>query len=280
MKNLVTCISAKDVITYLFQSYIYYDSDIKIYIISKKFTKNVLKLFLFFRKHKCKFIFIDEHKLLKNIGIENFNELLLDLNKNLISKKNWYKQQILKYAIGLRISENYIIIDADTFPTIVDNILNLDFDLRFYNHLSNKIYTPYELTYNRIFQKSTISNYDFVCEVFPIDINVLNKMISDIESLHNDVWYNVIIKSTSDLIGFSEYQTYGRFHIENYLNARLVKFPSNRHFGKKQLSIYKTVNLENSFVSYESYDYPDNYQKILYFIFYKPYFLIVKFFNL
>ncbi len=278
--NLVTCVSSKDLITYINQSKIFYNSEINIYIISKPFVRLVMKFSLLFKKTKCNFIFINEKKLLKSIGIIDFYKIVQILNYSLIPKVNWYKQQILKYAIGLRISENYIIIDADTFPTIVDNILNLDFDLRFYNHLSNKIYTPYELTYNRIFQKSTISNYDFVCEVFPIDINVLNKMISDIESLHNDVWYNVIIKSTSDLIGFSEYQTYGRFHIENYLNARLVKFPSNRHFGKKQLSIYKTVNLENSFVSYESYDYPDNYQKILYFIFYKPYFLIVKFFNL
>lgn len=280
MKNIVSCISAKDLITYLFQSRIYCNTDLKIYIISKKFTKIVLQIILLFRRNKCNFIFVDEEKLLKFIGIENFNNLIVNLNIDLLSKKNWYKQQILKYAIGLRISENYVIIDADTFPTMIDNILNLNFDLRFYNHLSDKIYLPYEKTYNTIFQKSTISNYDFVCEVFPIDINILNKMLSDIESLHNDVWYNVIIKSTTDLVGFSEYQTYGRFHFENYINARLEKFPSNRHFGKKQLSIYKTVNLENSFVSYESYDYPDNYQKILYFIIYKPYFIIVKFFNL
>ena len=86
MKNIVSCISAKDLITYLFQSRIYCNTDLKIYIISKKFTKIVLQIILLFRRNKCNFIFVDEEKLLKFIGIENFNNLIVNLNIDLLSK--------------------------------------------------------------------------------------------------------------------------------------------------------------------------------------------------
>lgn len=280
MKNIVSCISAKDLLTYAFQSSVYYNSETNIYIISKKFTKLILTLILFFRKHNCNFIFVDEHNLLNYIGINNFNHLITDLNKDLSPKKNWYKQQILKYAIGLYINCDYIIIDADTFPTQINNLVNLSFKTRFFNAETSGIYMPYEETFNTIFKTSGSSKYDFVCEVFPIEIKALKNMISQIELVNNDLWYNVIIKSSRHLIGFSEYQTYGRFCYENHVYNSLTIFPSNRHFGKSQLSIFKTLEKKYNFISFESYDMPDNLTRILYYLLYKPYFFLTKLFKL
>lgn len=280
MLNIATCVSAKDLITYLFQSRIYYKSNIQIYIISKPFVRIVMKLHLFFFRYKCNFIFINETNLLDNLGIDNFSNLILKLNKCLLPKANWYKQQILKYAIGLYINCDYIIIDADTFPTEINNVINLSFKTRFFNVETSDIYIPYEETFNSIFKTSGASKHDFVCEVFPIEIVVLKNMISQIELVNNDLWYNVIIKSSIHLIGFSEYQTYGRFCHENHVYNSLTIFPSNRHFGKSQLSIFKTLEKKYNFISFESYDMPDNLTRILYYLLYKPYFFLTKLFKL
>lgn len=280
MKNIVSCISSKDLITYLFQSNIYYDTEINIYIISKKFTKIILRIVLFFKKHNCNFIFVDENNLLNYIGIKNFDDLIIEINPDLFIKKNWYKQQILKYAIGLYINSDYIIIDADTFPTNINNLINLSSQIRFFNSETSKIYMPYEETFNTIFKTSGSSKYDFVCEVFSVEIIALQKMILHIENLNNDLWYKVILKSPKHIIGFSEYQTYGRFCTEFGLYNLLSPFPSERHFGKLQLSIFKPKENIYEFVSFESYDIPDNFTKILYYVIYKPYFFLTKLFNL
>lgn len=277
MNNIVTCLGSKDLITYIFQSKIFKKSNYNIYIIAKPFSIYILKIANYFLK--INFKYINENELLDSIGISNFKIFILKYNPVLLKKTGWYKQQILKYAIHLIVKDDYIIIDADTFPTNIKFLTNLDQNTRFYSTYQ-VLHIPYEETFNKIFLLNVPkSNYNFVAEVFPVKIEVLTEMLTYIERKHKKNWYQAIIENVTTLYGFSEYQTYGKY--QSYINysMKITEFNTNRHFGKNQLSIFPIRNPQTEYVSFETYDYPEGIQKLYFFILYKPFFLFVKLFN-
>lgn len=281
--NIVTCLGTKDLITFIFRSNIYFNQNINLYIISNNFSIKILKFVsLFIDIKSSNFQFINENKLLNEIGINDFNNYILNVNIDLYQKKNWYKQQILKYAISYVILDNYIIIDSDTFPTNEDVLKSINYNTRFFNKPSvyGHIHMPFEETYNRIFDSHFISTYDYVCEVFPVKIEDLHDMLEQMEKRFNARWYFVILSCTKNLIGFSEYQTLSKFQIENNKPLNYNEYRTDRHFGIKQLSIFTPKNTKTDFISYESYDYPKNFSLVIYYIIYKPFYTIIKLFNL
>jgi len=277
-KNIATCLGAKDLITYIFQSKVYINSDFKIYIITKSFSILILKFINIF--YKINFIFINEKDLLKKIGINNFIFFLSEHNKLLIRKSGWYKQQILKYAIHTIICDDYLIIDSDTFPKDLNCLYKINTDTRFYNTYAS-LHMPYEEMFNRLFKVNIEpSKYNYVTEVYPIKFIILKDLLDKIEAINKDKWYIAILKNVETLYGFSEYQTFGKFQfLHNYTMVNTI-YDTDRHYGKKQLSFQKVEYCLSDFFSFETYDYPKGLYYIFYLIIYKPYFLLVKLFNL
>ena len=277
-KNIATCLGAKDLITYIFQSKIFINSDFKIYLIAKSFSIVILKFINIF--YKINFIFINENDLLKKIDIIDFNITLNLYNKILLKKSGWYKQQILKYAIHSIINDNYLIIDSDTFTRDLDCLTNINSDFRYYNTYAS-LHTPYEETFNKLLNVDIEpSIYNYVTEVFPMNYIILKEMLSKIEVIHKDKWHIAILKNIDTLYGFSEYQTFGKYQFLYNYPVVNMHYITDRHFGKKQLSIRKVENCSTDFISFETYDYPNGVYYIIYFLIYKPYFLFVKLFNL
>lgn len=267
--NIVSCISAKDLITFYFQSTVYNELNCNYYIISSNFTRKILKALFFLRfKNQAKYIFVDEKTLLSESGINDFDSLVIKSNNNLFNKRNWYKQQFLKYEIRKLIKSDYLIIDGDTFPTNIDYILNINEKSRYINSYS-EVHYPYEQLYNKLLHKSGQSEYNFVCEVFYINYNRLNELIVKIEENHS-FYIEAVLKNSTHECGFSEYQTYGRYEYENQSGINYEVFDTIRHYGKQKLPWQKISEKNVKFVSFETCDYPNDFRKFIFYLFYKP----------
>jgi hypothetical protein len=273
--NIVSCISSKDLITFYFQSNVYNDLYCNYYIISSNFTRRVLKTLFFFRfKNHPKYIFIDEASILRDSGINDFDSLVLKCNVKLYKKRNWYKQQFLKYEIRKLIQSDYLIIDGDTFPTNIDNILKIGQFTRYINSYC-EVHYPYEQLYNKLLQKSGQCEYNFVCEVFYINYDRLNELIEKIE-INSISYIEAILKNSLHECGFSEYQTYGRYEYENTSEMNYEIFNTIRHYGKQKLPWQKISEKNVKFVSFETSDCPNGIRKLLFYLFYKPIILIFR----
>jgi hypothetical protein len=270
MINIVTCLSAKDLITYSVQSKVFKCKEIKVFLIGSNFTLKIVKILNYFSEKKLNIEYINENIFLKQCGIFDIKKLVNLYNPKLKKKANWYKQQFLKYEARRIIKDDYVVIDGDTFPTKVETILNLDKATRFVNTYT-PIHYPYETLYNYLFGRVGISEFNYVCEVFQINIGLLNNLILDIENKHNEKWFIVVLQNANHLIGFSEYQTYARYEIDCSIIKIYKKFNTDRNFGKKQLPFIAVKNCETDFFSFETYDSPSGIKKIFFYILIKTY---------
>jgi hypothetical protein len=195
-------------------------------------------------------------------------------NNNLFNKRNWYKQQFLKYEIRKLIKSDYLIIDGDTFPTNIENILNIGKSTRYINKYC-EVHYPYEHLYNKLLKKTGQSEYNYVCEVFYINYNRLNELIEIIEK-NSSFYIEAVLKNSIHECGFSEYQTFGRFEYENTSAINYEVFNTIRHYGKQKLPWQRISEKETKFVSFETCDFPDDCRKFIFFIFYKPIIFIFR----
>jgi len=249
MITIITPVSIKDVFTYALCSKIYKHSNIEVNVICGFFTEFILKnIFLMNWVN-----YYSENELLKSFGGRNSIHCFVSKNNPKINKKlNWYIQQILKYSLVLKLRKDAIIIDGDTFPVCICDIFNLS-NIRFLNRYS-PIHNPYEETISNLFgRKLNLNDNNYVCEVFSIKFIQLEKMLSEIETNTRMPWNKAILSLSSDLIGFSEYQTYGRYEeLSNHI--RYEAFPTLRTYGNLRTPFQKIIVDENiKFITIESY---------------------------
>lgn len=76
MKNMVTCLSSKDLTTYSFQSRIYDSLNCKIYLIGINFILFVVKAIKYFKKTKCEYAYVKESFLLNQLGVFDLREII------------------------------------------------------------------------------------------------------------------------------------------------------------------------------------------------------------
>lgn len=137
------------------------------------------------------------------------------------SRRNgWYLQQLLKlYALITipNILERCLVIDCDTFflrPTtfIKDNKCLYNFGTQYH--------PPY-------FKHMSKLNKDFVkvdpaksgiCHHMMFEKIYIEKLIDEVERIHNDKFYNVFLKTITDVerSGASEYEIYFNYMLKNY----------------------------------------------------------------
>jgi hypothetical protein len=258
--SIITPISIKDVFTYGFLSRVYRHSQLDVHIICGPLTKMILSVFFSINW----VIYHDENELLRHLGGRKKMKNYVTLKNPVLKIKiNWYLQQILKYSLILELKKDVIIIDGDTFPVNASEIFNLD-GVRFLNKYT-PIHNHYENTiFNLLGMYMYTSDKNFVCEVFPIEYERLKNMISEIEINTKLPWNFSILLNSSDLIGFSEYQTYGRFE-EQFKDISYRDFPTMRHYGALRTPLQKVSVAENiKFITIESYDKVKGFQGFLF----------------
>ena len=154
---------------------------------------------------------------------ENIFPFTLETVSKIHGKSNrngWYLQQLLKLYAGTTIPgilDKYLVIDSDTFflkPTIfVEN-----------NKCLYNFGTEYHYPY---FQHMEKMNKDFVkvdkkmsgiCHHMIFETKYINEIISKVEYIHNDFFYNVFLKLVTDKnnSGASEYELYFNYILKNY----------------------------------------------------------------
>lgn len=138
-----------------------------------------------------------------------------------LSRNGWYLQQLLKLYASLIIEgilERYLVIDCDTFflkPTVF-----IDADNKCLYNYSNEYHKPY-------FEHMSILNVDMIkvdenksgiCHHMMFEKVYIEEIISKIEQTHNDKFYNVFLKTVTQITksGASEYEIYFNYMLKNH----------------------------------------------------------------
>ena len=214
-------------------------------LINLELNINNIKIFL---KHPIKRINIVSPKN-KNIEIfcKNFNvnficeNEILDKNKlkinykvNKYDRSNWLYQQLLKYSFdSISETENYLVIDADTILTIPQVYENSGKNILL---ISDEYHEPYFEHYFKLTGKIPKSNLSSVAHSMIFNKNVLKNLKTHIEKYNQLNWIDAIISNidANELSGFSEFETYGQWVIENHSELYIREYFFNKSLRSNQ----------------------------------------------
>lgn len=138
-------------------------------------------------------------------------------------RAGWYFQQLLKLGISFidGISENYVVLDADTIFLKKIDFINSEGKFVFLK--SSEYHVDYFVNYNALLNETPNREFSFISQYMVFNKEIVKELVSRIDSNINngDNW---CIKILSNLIGegpslFSEYETYGHFVKNHYLKS-------------------------------------------------------------
>jgi hypothetical protein len=139
-----------------------------------------------------------------------------------IDRNAWYLQQLLKLYAGFiipNILDKYLVIDSDTFflkPTTFYQ------DGKCLYNYGSEYHVPYFIHMNKIHPelKKIDNDKSGICHHMMFETKYLKEIIESIETIHNDLFYNIFLKNVTDFngAGASEY--------EIYFNYMLLKHPN------------------------------------------------------
>lgn len=183
-----------------------------------------------------------------NENIFPFNIETVQKYHGKLKRNGWYLQQLLKLYAGKvipEILEKYLVIDSDTFflkpTTFVENNKCL------YNY-GTEYHKPY-FQHMKKLDKDLIKidkNKSGICHHMIFETKYIDELISTIEKNHNDLFYNLFLKTITEkkFSGASEYEIYFNYMLKN--NPDKIKI--------RKLKWTNTNKLEtNSNLDYISY---------------------------
>ena len=199
-------------ISILFLQKYYYDCNI--FIVTNKSN------FIFFNCINYENIFlIDEEQLLSDMSLNDLRKINLPYFPK---RAGWYYQQLLKLAVSniFSISENYVVLDADTI--ILKKIPFYEND-KFVFLKANEYNKPYFINYENLLKEKANREFSFISQYMIFNKKIVGELLNKIIKRYNYTanWNWLIMKN---LIGtgpslFSEYETYGHFIKNNYINS-------------------------------------------------------------
>lgn len=178
---------------------------------------------------KNKINFIDENEILKN----DKNKFSYTVND--IDRSGWLYQQLLKYSFdSFSETENYLVIDADT---ILTKSQVYEYNGKLVLLMSDEYHIPYFENYYKLTGLIPKSNLSSVAHSMIFNKEILKKLKSHIEKINNLNWIDSIIKNIDkkELSGFSEYETYGLWVIENFNDLYIREYFFNKSLKMNQL---------------------------------------------
>ncbi|MFA6074533.1 MAG: DUF6492 family protein [Negativicutes bacterium] len=155
------------------------------------------------------------------------------------NRSGWLFQQFLKWSEIIPDTENYLVLDADTVfvrPVVFEN------NRRNIFLLSDEKNSAYLRCYERLFGYVPKASLSFVAHCMLINKTKLRILKNEIESKFSLKWYQAIMNSIdySEISGFSEYETYGNWMLENYPEETDLLYWSN--YSTSRINIdYQTL---------------------------------------
>jgi hypothetical protein len=170
-----------------------------------------------------------------------------------LDRNGWYLQQLLKLYAGIvipEILEKYLVIDSDTF--FLKNVIFVENDKCLYN-FGLEYHKPYfehmlKLDENLIKVDKMKSG---ICHHMIFETKIINELINKIEQKHNDIFYNVFLKSVfvseRDKSGASEYEIYFNYILQNHSDK--IKIRELKWANTSILDIHSNLD----YISYHWY---------------------------
>ena len=161
-------------------------------------------------------------------GCVTINENVFPFNIDTVRKyhgnsdrNGWYLQQLLKLYASLIIEgilERYLVIDSDTFFLKPTAFIDAD-NKCLYNYSTehNKPYFDHMSKLNADMIKVD-ENKSGICHHMMFEKVYVEEIINKIEKTHNDAFYNVFLKTVTDIegSGASEYEIYFNYMFKNH----------------------------------------------------------------
>jgi FkbM family methyltransferase len=168
-----------------------------------------------------------------------------------LSRNGWYLQQLLKvYALTIipDILERCLVIDSDTFflkPTVFIN------DNKCLYNFGHEYHRPYfehmlKLDEGLIKVDRTKSG---ICHHMMFEKKYINELVNRIEERHNDKFYNVFLKTATDVngSGASEYEIYFNYMLKYHSNTIEI-----RKLKWANVNVFNTCT-DADYISYHHY---------------------------
>jgi hypothetical protein len=194
-------------INYLIRNY----NNCNIFIITNKLN------FTFFKCIKQERIFlIDEKELLPDMTLKDLKKIKLPYFPK---RAGWYYQQFLKLAVSKLhyISENYVVLDADT---IILKKINFIENNKFIFLKATEYNESYFINYQNLLNEDPNREFSFISQCMIFNKKLVHELLNKITSRFNnsESWNWIIV---NNLIGtgaslFSEYETYGHYLKNHY----------------------------------------------------------------
>ena len=148
-------------------------------------------------------------------------------------RRGWLFQQLLKLSADtIGISEHVLILDADTLLIRPQSFACKG---RTIFHCADEMHMPYRKMYQRLIGADVKGVFSFVSHHMLMERSKLQHLKHHIESVHNVPWFQAILNliDRQEGSGFSEYETYAQFVLENYPDEFLQLYFFNRALSKK-----------------------------------------------
>lgn len=233
----------------------------KFYIIS---TNDVLKNFEYM-KDDLELHLIDEDKLIPGITLNRIKEYLVEHAGN-SKQAGWYFQQFCKMAACYipDISSHYLVWDADT--VLLKPISFFSDDAKVLVNPGIEHYQPYFDTIDTILGIRNFAGYSFICEHLMFCAAYMRELIDAINAhVRSDrhwVWKIMDSIKPDDLgnKGFSEFETYGNFILNNYPDSFTLRPLHYFRFGAGKFGMKPSrfdlyyLSLTYSYASFETWN--------------------------
>ena len=176
-------------------------------------------------------------------GCITINENIFPFNIDTVAKyhgklkrNGWYLQQLLKLYAGKiipNILDKYLVVDSDTFflkPTTF-----VEYNKCLYNY-GTEYHKPYFQHMEKLDVNLTKmdSNKSGICHHMIFETKYIDELISRIEKNHNELFYNVFLKTVNDKVasGASEYEIYFNYMLKYNSNQIKIRKLSWRNANK------------------------------------------------
>ena len=233
-----------------------------IYIITnKKKSRYISKSIL--NNPKC--TIIDENNLIEGLDFNTVKHILAE--RGIHNRPGWYYQQFIKMGFSLsKFAKNdyYLSWDSDTLPLRPLEMFDTDGSPFF--TMKNEFHQPYFNTMYRLIGIKKTNAKSYIAENMLFNKAIMIELIQKIESSTVDGkrWFEKIINSVDkeEELGFSEFETYGSFCLQEHPNFyherelssfRIGGYIQGRLVSKK---ILKALSNDIDIISFEPTNTP------------------------
>ena len=168
-----------------------------------------------FEDLKNEIVVLDENAIIQGITFETISKII---SKTSIPPKRtgWYFQQFLKmfWCFSSFCSDYYTVWDADTIPLKSIELFSNDF--KPYIHYKTEHHVAYFETIEKLLNMKKKVDYSFISEKMTFSKKIMQELLNEIsqaEILGNSIIEKIIFaaSSSSNELGFSEFETYGTY---------------------------------------------------------------------